>query len=62
MVLNTNHYYTSTHVLVVRADSDLASVARLTDPALQASVWGWLPGRRDNACRAAWHDETGETL
>lgn len=44
MVLNTNHYYTSTHVLVVRADSDLASVARLTDPALQGKRLGVVAG------------------
>lgn len=35
LVLNTNHYYTSTHVLVVRADSDLAGVDTLEDPRLQ---------------------------
>ena len=34
LVLNTNHYYTSTHVLVTRADSDLAEVTTLADPRL----------------------------
>ena len=34
LVLNTNHYYSSTHVLVTRADSDLADVTTLADPRL----------------------------
>ena len=33
LVLNTNHYYTSTHVLVTRADSDLADVDDARRPA-----------------------------
>jgi polar amino acid transport system substrate-binding protein len=35
MVLNTNHYYTSTHVIVVKADGDLADVDALADPRLR---------------------------
>jgi quinoprotein dehydrogenase-associated probable ABC transporter substrate-binding protein len=44
MVLNSNHYYTSTHVLVVRADSDLANVESLTDPRLQDRRIGVIAG------------------
>lgn len=44
MVLNTNHYYTSIHVLVVRADSDLADVDHLGDPALQGRHLGVVAG------------------
>lgn len=44
LVLNTNHYYTSTHVLVVRADSDLAGVTRLSDPALKGRRLGVVAG------------------
>ena len=44
LVLNTNHYYTSTHVLVVRADSDLASVDHLADPALKGRKLGVVAG------------------
>lgn len=40
LVLNTNHYYTSTHVLVVRADGDLAEVDHLDDPALKGRRLG----------------------
>jgi polar amino acid transport system substrate-binding protein len=40
MVLNTNHYYTSTHVLVTRADSELAEVDNLSDPRLQGKRIG----------------------
>jgi len=40
MVLNTNHYYTSTHVLVTRADGDLADVDTLEDPRLQGKRLG----------------------
>ncbi len=35
MVLNTNHYMTSTYVMVMRADGPLADVAELSDPKLQ---------------------------
>ncbi len=44
LVLNTNHYYTSTHVLVVRADSDLAGVETLSDPALKGRSLGVVAG------------------
>ena len=44
LVLNTNHYYTSTHVLVVRADSDLANVDHLSDPALKGRKLGVVAG------------------
>lgn len=40
LVLNTNHYYTSTHVLVTRADGDLADVDALDDPRLQGRKIG----------------------
>jgi len=40
MVLNTNHYYTSTHVIVTRADSDLADVDHLGDPRLKGRKIG----------------------
>jgi polar amino acid transport system substrate-binding protein len=44
LVLNTNHYYTSTHVLVVRADGDLADVGSLSDPRLQGRKIGVVIG------------------
>lgn len=44
LVLNTNHYYTSTHVLVVRADGDLADVETLADPRLQGRRIGVIAG------------------
>ena len=44
LVLNTNHYYTSTHVLVVRADGPLAGVTSLADPALQGRRIGVVAG------------------
>lgn len=44
LVLNTNHYYTSTHVLVVRADGPLAGVEALSDPALQGLRIGVVAG------------------
>lgn len=44
LVLNTNHYYTSTHVLVVRADGDLAAVDHLADPALKGRKLGVVAG------------------
>ena len=37
LVLNTNHYYTSTHVIVVRADGDLADVDTLDGPAAEGA-------------------------
>lgn len=44
LVLNTNHYYTSTHVMVVRADSDLAEVDHLADPRLKGKRIGVVAG------------------
>ena len=44
MVLNTNHYYTSTHVIVVRADGDLADVDHLGDPRLRGRKVGVVAG------------------
>ncbi len=44
LVLNTNHYYTSTHVLVVRADGDLADVDHLGDPRLTGRRLGVVAG------------------
>lgn len=44
LVLNTNHYYTSTHVMVVRADSDLADVDHLADPRLRGRRLGVVAG------------------
>lgn len=44
LVLNTNHYYTSTHVLVTRSDSDLSDVTTLADPRLQGRRGGVVAG------------------
>jgi quinoprotein dehydrogenase-associated probable ABC transporter substrate-binding protein len=44
LVLNTNHYYTSTHVLVTRADGDIAGASSLADPRLQGKVVGVIAG------------------
>lgn len=44
LVLNTNHYYTSTHVLITRADGPLAGADRLTDPRLQGKHVGVVAG------------------
>ncbi|AUH33260.1 substrate-binding domain-containing protein [Paracoccus tegillarcae] len=44
MVQNTNHYYTSIYGIVTRADSDLASVDRLGDPALKDRELGVIAG------------------
>lgn len=44
LVLNTNHYYTSTHVLVVRNDGDLTNVTQLSDPRLQGHKLGVVAG------------------
>jgi polar amino acid transport system substrate-binding protein len=44
MVLNTNHYYTSTHVIVVRGDGDLADLDTLTDPRLVGRKIGVVAG------------------
>lgn len=44
MVLNTNHYYTSTYGIVTRKDGDLAAVDHLTDPALKGRNLGVVAG------------------
>lgn len=44
LVLNTNHYYTSTHILVTRDDSDLSGVDFLGDPALKGRRVGVIAG------------------
>lgn len=44
LVLNTNHYYTSTHVLVLRRDSDLTDLTQLADPRLQGRKLGVVAG------------------
>lgn len=44
LVLNTNHYYTSTHVLLTRADGDLADVSSLADPRLKGRAIGVIAG------------------
>lgn len=44
LVLNTNHYYTSTHVIVTRADGDLAGVEALSDPRLKGRRIGVVIG------------------
>lgn len=44
LVLNTNHWMTSTHVLVVPADGPLAEVTALSDPRLQDARIGVVAG------------------
>lgn len=44
LLLNTNHYYTSTHVLVTRKDGDLADVTTLTDQKLKGRRVGVVAG------------------
>lgn len=44
LVQNTNHYYTSTYILVTRSDDALAKVETLTDPALQGRRIGIVAG------------------
>ena len=44
LVLNTNHYYTSTHVIVVKADGDLADVDTIADPRLAGRRIGVVAG------------------
>lgn len=44
LVLNTNHYYTSTHVLITRDDSDLAGAESLSDPRLDGKRIGVVAG------------------
>lgn len=44
LLLNTNHYFTSTHVIVTRKNSDIADVTRLTDPRLKDRKLGVVAG------------------
>lgn len=44
LVLNTNHYYTSAYVLVVRADGPLAGVTALSEPVLLDKRLGVVAG------------------
>ncbi|MGB3316333.1 MAG: transporter substrate-binding domain-containing protein, partial [Albidovulum sp.] len=44
LVLNTNHYYTSTYVLIVKSDGPLAGVTTLSDPALIDKRLGVVAG------------------
>lgn len=44
LVQNTNHYYTSSFVLVVKADGPLSGVDALSDPALQGTRLGVVAG------------------
>lgn len=44
LVLNTNHYYTSVYVLIVKTDGPLAGVTALSDPALQGKRIGVVAG------------------
>lgn len=44
MVLNTNHYFTSSYTLVVPSDGPLADVTTLSDPALKGQKIGIIAG------------------
>ncbi|MEM1300040.1 MAG: substrate-binding domain-containing protein [Pseudomonadota bacterium] len=44
LVLNTNHYYVSGYAMVTKADSPLAAVDHIRDPALQGSRVGVMAG------------------
>ena len=44
LVLNTNHYYTSAYVLIVKADGPLAGVTARSDPALKGKRVGVVAG------------------
>lgn len=44
LVLNTNHYYVSTYALVMRKDSDLVGVEKLSDPRLKGKRLGVIAG------------------
>lgn len=44
LVLNTNHYYSSAYVLLVRSDGDLADVTTLADPRLEGRPIGVIAG------------------
>lgn len=44
LVQNTNHYYTSTHILVTRTDSPVAGADHLSDPRLAGRPIGVIAG------------------
>lgn len=44
LVLNTNHYYTSAYVVVIRTDSDLAGIDSISDPRLKGRATGVIAG------------------
>ncbi len=44
LVQNTNHYYTSAYVLIVKPDGPLADVTALSDPALKGTRIGVVAG------------------
>ncbi|MFB2595787.1 quinoprotein dehydrogenase-associated putative ABC transporter substrate-binding protein [Paracoccus sp. p4-l81] len=44
LVQNTNAYYTSTHVMIVKAGGPLAAITSLDDPALKDKVVGVIAG------------------
>jgi len=44
LVLNTNHYYTSTYVVVTRTDSEFSDIDRISDPRLQGRPTGVIAG------------------
>jgi quinoprotein dehydrogenase-associated probable ABC transporter substrate-binding protein len=44
LVLNSNHYYTSSYVMVAPPESDLAAVDHLADPRLQGRRLGVIAG------------------
>jgi quinoprotein dehydrogenase-associated probable ABC transporter substrate-binding protein len=44
LVLNTNHYYTSSYVIIAPSDGELAGVTTLTDPRLKGRRIGVVAG------------------
>ncbi len=44
LVLNTNHYYVSNYVMVVKADSELADLTTMADPRLKGKTLGVIAG------------------
>ncbi len=44
LVLNTNHYYVSNYVMVVKADSELADLTTMADPRLKGKKLGVIAG------------------
>ncbi|MEL6266738.1 MAG: substrate-binding domain-containing protein [Pseudomonadota bacterium] len=58
LVLNTNHYYVSSYVLMTPADGPLAGVDRLSDPALKGKRLGIVAGSPATS-HAARHNLVG---